>query len=324
MRNLSLYPPTSQKFTCRKGSALLAVVLVLSVISSFMAVSVAKISQASQNSIGSSKVALQAQQYAASKAELVKAEKYSDLTAQTKSIISNSNTFYDEVIIGDETDYPDNDKIKQKDVTINVYSNSETLPRASLKFTRYSVSNGTSGTSVPQGTILPWYGKFSDIPEGFALCDGTKGTPDLRNRFLVGAGNNYALGDMGGEDQVTLTGTQIGNHYHYWSGMYSTKAQGFAEFKRSGLKLVKFGYDSNISSLFDAPFPTGNKMTLVFTNNPNSVDTSGVNLSARLISVSDFSSEKMEYITSLAVGTDAQEPHENRPPYYALYYIMKV
>lgn len=286
-----------------------------------MAVSVAKISQASQNSIGSSKVALQAQQYAASKAELVKAEKYSDLTAQTKSIISNSNTFYDEVIIGDETDYPDNDKIKQKDVTINVYSNTETLPRASLKFTRYSVSNGTS---VPQGTILPWYGKLDEIPDGFYLCDGKNGTPDLRNRFLVGAGDTYKLRDIGGEDQVTLTGTQIGNHYHYWSGMYSTKAQGFAEFKRSGLKLVKFGYDSNISSLFDAPFPTGNKMTLVFTNNPNSADTSGVNLSARLISVSDFSSEKMEYITSLAIGTDAKEPHENCPPYYALYYIMKV
>lgn len=120
-------PPTLQKSTCRKGSALLAVVLVLSVISSFMAVSVAKISQASQNSIDSSKVALQAQQYAASKAELVKAEKYSDLTAQTKSIISNSNTFYDEVIIGDETDYPDNDKIKQKDVTINVYSRARNM-----------------------------------------------------------------------------------------------------------------------------------------------------------------------------------------------------
>lgn len=284
-----------------------------------MAVSVAKISQASQNSIGSSKVALQAQQYAASKAELVKAEKYSDLTAQTKSIISNSNTFYDEVIIGDETDYPNNEKIKQKDVTINVYSNTETLPRASLKFTRYSVSNGTSGTSVPQGTILPWYGKFSDIPEGFALCDGSKGTPDLRNRFLVGAGNNYALGDTGGEDQVTLTGTQIGNHYHYWSAMYSN--QDFEKYKRSGLKLVKFGYDSGVSSVFYAPFPTGNKMTLFFTNNAN---LSSVNMSARFISNSDFSSENMEYITSLAIGTDAKEPHENRPPYYALYYIMKV
>lgn len=316
MRNLSLYPPILQKFTYRKGSALLAVVLVLSVISSFMAVSVAKISQASQNSIGSSKVALQAQQYAASKAELVKAEKYSDLTAQTKSIISNSNTFYDEVIIGDETDYPDNDKIKQKDVTINVYSNTETLPRASLKFTRYSVSNGTS---VPQGTILPWYGKLDEIPDGFYLCDGKNGTPDLRNRFLVGAGDTYKLRDIGGEDQVTLTGTQIGNHYHYWSAMYSN--QDFEKYKRSGLKLVKFGYDSGVSSVFYAPFPTGNKMTLFFTNNAN---LSSVNMSARFISNSDFSSENMEYITSLAIGTDAKEPHENRPPYYALYYIMKV
>lgn len=281
-----------------------------------MAVSVAKISQASQNSIGSSKVALQAQQYAASKAELVKAAKYSDLTAQTKSIISNSNTFYDEVIIGDETDYPNNDKIKQKDVTINVYSNTETLPRASLKFTRYSVSNGTS---VPQGTILPWYGKLDEIPDGFYLCDGKNGTPDLRNRFLVGAGDTYKLRDIGGEDQVTLTGTQIGNHYHYWSAMYSN--QDFEKYKRSGLKLVKFGYDSGVSSVFYAPFPTGNKMTLFFTNNAN---LSSVNMSARFISNSDFSSENMEYITSLAIGTDAKEPHENRPPYYALYYIMKV
>lgn len=309
-------PPILQKSTYRKGSALLAVVLVLSVISSFMAVSVAKISQASQNSIGSSKVALQAQQYAASKAELVKAAKYSDLTAQTKSIISNSNTFYDEVIIGDETDYPNNEKIKQKDVTINVYSNTETLPRASLKFTRYSVSNGTS---VPQGTILPWYGKLDEIPDGFYLCDGKNGTPDLRNRFLVGAGDTYKLRDIGGEDQVTLTGTQIGNHYHYWSAMYSN--QDFEKYKRSGLKLVKFGYDSGVSSVFYAPFPTGNKMTLFFTNNAN---LSSVNMSARFISNSDFSSENMEYITSLAIGTDAKEPHENRPPYYALYYIMKV
>lgn len=317
MRKYRCTPPTLQKSFCRKGSALLAVVLVLSVISSFMAVSVAKISQASQNSIGSSKVALQAQQYAASKAELVKAEKYSDLTAQTKSIISNSNTFYDEVIIGDETDYPDNDKIKQKDVTINVYSNSETLPRTSLKFTRYSVSNGTS---VPQGTILPWYGKLDEIPDGFYLCDGKNGTPDLRNRFLVGAGDTYKLRDIGGEDQVTLTGTQIGNHYHYWSSMYTSDPYS-ESYKRTGLKLVSFGYDSNISSYFDAPFPTGKKMLCFFTNNAN---LSSVNMNARFISVSDFSSEKMEYITSLAVGTDAKESHENRPPYYALYYIMKV
>lgn len=300
MRKLSLYPPTSQKSTYRKGSAFLAVVLVLSVISSFMAVSVAKISQASQNSIASSKVALQAQQYAASKAELVKAEKYSDLTAQTKSIISNSNTFYDEVIIGNETDYPNNDKIKQKDVTINVYSNSEILPRVSLKFTRYSVS--TDPTSLPQGSIIPWYGKVSDIPNGFALCDGQNGTPDLRNRFLVGAGNTYSLGNTGGSAEVTLAAAQNVSHYHTFgrhngnnNGYFLTSAGSFSRAPlESWMRAGKWngsggggynGWDGGSGTNFS----------------------SGQNL-----------------VTSLAIGTDASKPHENRPPYYALYYIMKV
>lgn len=287
-------PPTLQKSFYRKGSALLAVVLVLSVISSFMAVSVAKISQASQNSIGSSKVALQAQQYAASKAELVKAEKYSDLTAQTKSIISNSNTFYDEVIIGDETDYPDNDKIKQKDVTINVYSNSETLPRASLKFTRYSVSNGTS---VPQGTILPWYGKLNEIPDGFYLCDGKNGTPDLRNRFIVGAGDAYKLTDIGGENEVTLKAPQVGSHYH-------------------GVGSYNFGSNNGdffgLASKIEFQLPAGGGW----------IGWNGSNYGGSWSAPSG--PVKGQQITSLAVATEAQKPHENRPPYYALYYIMKV
>lgn len=292
-------PPTLQKFTYRKGSALLAVVLVLSVISSFMAVSVAKISQASQNSIGSSKVALQAQQYAASKAELVKAEKYSDLTAQTKSIISNSNTFYDEVIIGDETDYPNNDKIKQKDVTINVYSNTETLPRASLKFTRYSVSNGTS---VPQGTILPWYGKLDEIPDGFYLCDGKNGTPDLRNRFIVGAGDAYKLTDIGGENEVTLKAPQVGSHYHRW-GYHNGNNGGY--FLTSADSFVKAPLESWVRA---------GKWNGSNGGGYNGWDGgSGTNFG-----------RGQNLVTSNAVSTEAQKPHENRPPYYALYYIMKV
>lgn len=261
-----------------------------------MAVSVAKISQASQNSIGSSKVALQAQQYAASKAELVKAEKYSDLTAQTKSIISNSNTFYDEVIIGDETDYPDNDKIKQKDVTINVYSNTETLPRASLKFTRYSVSNGTS---VPQGTILPWYGKLDEIPNGFYLCDGKNGTPDLRNRFIVGAGDAYKLTDIGGENEVTLEAPQVGSHYHYWG------------YEHPGNNSGSFIRQNGNTVLKASMLPVG----------AGYEGWNGSHYSDGFRSMTSYTSNT---ITSLAVATEAQKPHENRPPYYALYYIMKV
>lgn len=282
-----------------------------------LSVGTAKLTQAVINSTSTNKITLQAQQYAASKADIVKATKYDELTAQNKTVISNSDGFYDEVSISAESEYPGNSNISQRECIIRVYKDSEALPRSSLKLMRYSVS--TEASSVPQGSIIPWYGDKANIPDGFALCDGTKGTPDLRNRFIVGSGSNYALGDTGGEDQVTLSGTQIGNHYHYWSSMYSN--QDFEEYKRSGLKLVKFGYDSGVSSVFDAPFPTGNKMTLFFTNNAN---LSSVNMSARFISNSDFSSQKMEYITSLAIGTDAKEPHENRPPYYALYYIMKL
>lgn len=307
---------TPRKYFRHNGSAILAVVVVCGILSSMMGLASAKVSQTTMNTLGSSKVASQAQHYANSKAELIEGMSYTELASQTKANISGSS-FYEEVIVGNETAMPGNTNIKQKTCVVNVYEGSETTPRASLTFKRYSVS---SGSSVPAGSIIPWYGNLANIPDGFALCDGTKGTPNLRNRFLVGAGSNYALGDTGGEDQVRLTNQQIGNHYHYWSGMYTSDPH-YETYKRTGLKLVSFGYDSNISSYFDAPFPTGRKMLCFFTNNAN---LSSVNMNARFISTSDFSSAPMEYITSFAVGTDAQEPHENRPPYYALYYIMKL
>ena len=310
-------PP--RKSIRHNGSAILAVVVVMGIVSSLMGVSMAKVTSVSTHSLSSNKITLQAHQFASDKAEVLKSEAYSSLASQGKKAVTGS-LYYDEVTVGKETAMPSNPDIKEKPCRVNVYYGDESIPRATLSFNRYSVSQNES--SIPKGTILSWFGKSSDIPEGFALCDGTKGTPDLRNRFLVGAGSNYALGDTGGEDQVRLTNQQIGNHYHYWSSLYSNRD--YEEFQRSGLKIVKFGYDSFNSSLFDAPFPAGKKMTLVFTNNPNSANTSGVKLSARLISVSDFSSEPMEYITSLAVGTDAQEAHENRPPYYALFFIMKL
>lgn len=140
-------PPTLQKSACRKGSALLAVVLVLSVISSFMAVSVAKISQASQNSIGSSKVALQAQQYAASEAELMRSMPYSDLSSSAKAKIAGT-VFSKEVILGEESSY--SSSIKQRPVTVNIYSDAESLPRSTVKLQRYSVEASDLDIGQPE------------------------------------------------------------------------------------------------------------------------------------------------------------------------------
>ncbi len=52
--------------------------------------------------------------------------------------------------------------------------------------------------SIPQGAIVAWSGAVVDIPDGFALCDGTQGTPNLRTKFVIGAGDSFALDAVGG------------------------------------------------------------------------------------------------------------------------------
>ena len=75
--------------------------------------------------------------------------------------------------------------------------------------------------SVPSGGIIMWSGSVASIPTGWLLCNGTSGTPDLRDRFIVGAGSTYAVGAAGGSaDAIVVshshsaTASTIGNHNH--------------------------------------------------------------------------------------------------------------
>jgi hypothetical protein len=62
--------------------------------------------------------------------------------------------------------------------------------------------------SLPSGVIVLWSGATGSIPTGYYLCDGSNGTPDLRNRFLVGAGSTYAVAATGGSaDAVVVSHT---------------------------------------------------------------------------------------------------------------------
>lgn len=61
---------------------------------------------------------------------------------------------------------------------------------------------------IPVGVIMMWSGSIETIPDGFVLCDGTNGTPDLRDRFIVGAGTTYAVDATGGsKDAVNVSHT---------------------------------------------------------------------------------------------------------------------
>jgi hypothetical protein len=66
----------------------------------------------------------------------------------------------------------------------------------------------TWGNSFPSGGIIIWSGSSASIPSGWLLCDGTSSTPDLRNRFVVGATSTYAVGATGGSaDAITVSHT---------------------------------------------------------------------------------------------------------------------
>lgn len=66
---------------------------------------------------------------------------------------------------------------------------------------------------LPTGIILLWSGAIVDIPAGFVLCDGNNGTPDLRDRFIIGAGGSHAVDAEGGSATHTHTFTGDG-HQH--------------------------------------------------------------------------------------------------------------
>lgn len=65
---------------------------------------------------------------------------------------------------------------------------------------------------VPVGGIVIWSGASNAIPQGWALCDGSTAngqvTPNLVNRFVVGATDSYSVGASGGSaDAVVVSHT---------------------------------------------------------------------------------------------------------------------
>jgi microcystin-dependent protein len=86
---------------------------------------------------------------------------------------------------------------------------------------------------IPAGVILAWSGSVAAIPVGWQLCDGTNGTPNLRDRFIVGAGSSYAVGATGGtKDAVvvshthTATVTDPGHTHDYSITLYDEAGSG--------------------------------------------------------------------------------------------------
>ena len=67
---------------------------------------------------------------------------------------------------------------------------------------------------IPSGTIVMWSGSLFEIPDGWALCDGTNGTPDLRDRFILSVSASEDPGETGGSHTKTLSVSNLPSHTH--------------------------------------------------------------------------------------------------------------
>ena len=156
--------------------------------------------------------------------------------------------------------------------------------------TQLNTLTSSVSAAVPSGVIMMWSGAASAIPSGFVLCNGSNSTPDLRGRFIIGAqgdsGNTYDVGDTGGSATHTLTTAEMPSHTHTATSTVTDP-----------------GHSHTI--------PQGDSGGGV-----DGWDGSGSNASTN-------SATTGITVSTTIASTGGGGAHENRPPYYALCYIMK-
>jgi microcystin-dependent protein len=177
--------------------------------------------------------------------------------------------------------------------------------------TQFSISADPSyGGYTPIGGIIMWSGSIVNIPtnKGWFLCNGQNGTPNLVNRFVVGSGGTYPVGGTGGADTVTLTIPQIPSHSHP-----GTAASAGAHIHSITDPGHNHTYD-RMTDLADRADLDDNQFRTL-----NSVANTGNQITGITI---DSNGAHVHNVTTNNIG--GGEAHENRPPYYALAYIMRV
>jgi hypothetical protein len=144
----------------------------------------------------------------------------------------------------------------------------------------------TWGNAFVAGMIMLWSGSSASIPSGWLLCDGSSSTPDLRNRFVVGATSTYAVGATGGSADAIVV-----SHTHTATVTDAGHTHATGSTGTSGAYIGDGGAGGNRT------YPTGNGGSTTGTA------TTGITVANS---------------TTGSSGTNA-----NLPPYYALCYIMK-
>lgn len=206
--------------------------------------------------------------------------------------------------------------------------------------------------SVPAGVILLWSGSIASIPSGWLLCNGSSGTPDLRDRFVVGAGSTYAVGATGGATTVTLSTNNLPSHTHSISatGTTGTESVGHTHtFSGTTGTMSANASHSHSGGDYGHNHPPGSGDTFLYANGPEFLkggpdlpftrtSTTGIgyaniyinaanvdhthNYSGTTSNISANHTHNVT-VTGTSGSTGSGTAFSVLPPYYALAYIMK-
>ena len=254
-----------------------------------------------------------------------------------KDSAGNQETYVE--LKGKITDVTDTSEDSTLEVVVKKDGADKTITFPSETGTLALVSQLTS--SFPSGGIIMWSGAENAIPSGWVLCNGQNSTPDLRNRFVVGAGtgSNYSVGDTGGSNDATLVshshgsgnyGTNnTGGHSHntnntgdhsHGSGNYGTN--------NTGDHTHRWGTDDNIGAQGGNANPDANGGQAWKAN----TDTAGAhshNINGNSSNAGSHShntnndGSHSHSVNGNSSNAGSSATGANRPPYYALCYIMK-
>lgn len=204
---------------------------------------------------------------------------------------------------------------------LNGNVNSTGTINASQNITANGYSSNVNATNcagpIPKGGIIMWSGDTADIPDGWALCDGENGTPDLRARFIVGYDDRIAglpsygdigyntISNTGGQKNIPLTVANIPSHTHGAGTLTTLSAGAHTHYVTNKYSKTDDDEDGANRVCMTPLAETGSIPSTVYT------DSSGVH------------SHTISGSTDNGSTTLIGQPHENRPPYYVLAFIMK-
>ncbi len=230
-------------------------------------------------------------------------EAWSSTATPANPVIVNTGGF--NVMLGSLSPFPDTFFAQHQKtfLGIKIGTDSEMLPRQQFASVGYSFA---AGNGIPRGGIIMWSGDVTQLPFGWALCNGGNGTPNLQDRFIVGAGPGYVAGAGAKNPTEYILNLNhshtINDHTHAgW-----TDAQG--SHQHSGTT-GNNSSSSNRSKTNDLMAVAENTHTHNFTTDWQGSHTHNV--------ATGGASNR---------GTDTQlnSAQDIRPPYYALAFIMKL